>query len=143
MNKENLKNNLMESLSKVYFMEVFTHLTEFLQGELFVLYFLSQNKDEVLSPSTISNNLHMSRPRVTNTLATLKKKGFVSTLNSLEDRRRIQVSLTEKGISYIEEKRKNIEDYFNAFLDRFGERDTIELIRLIDLAVDTMTGKEK
>ncbi|NLZ81998.1 MAG: MarR family transcriptional regulator [Clostridiales bacterium] len=143
MNKENLKNNLMESLSKVYFMEVFTHLTEFLQGELFVLYFLSQNKDEVLSPSTISNNLHMSRPRVTNTLATLKKKGFVSTLNSLEDRRRIQVSLTEKGISYIEEKRKNIEDYFNAFLDRFGERDTIELIRLIDLAVDTMAVKEK
>ena len=143
MNKENLKNNLMESLSKVYFMEAFTHLTEFLQGELFVLYFLSQNKDEVLSPSTISNNLHMSRPRVTNTLATLKKKGFVSTLNSLEDRRRIQVSLTEKGISYIEEKRKNIEDYFNAFLDRFGERDTIELIRLIDLAVDTMAVKEK
>ncbi len=143
MNKENLKNNLMESLSKVYFMEAFTHLTEFLQGELFVLYFLSQNKDVALSPSIISSKLHMSRPRVTNTLAALRKKGFVSTLDSLEDRRRIQVILTEKGTAYIEKKRENIEEYFNIFLERFSEKDAVELIRLIDLAVDTMAVKEK
>lgn len=142
MEKEKLKNSLIESLSKVYFMEAFCHLTEFLQGELFVLYFLAQNKDLELNPSIISSNLHISRPRVTNTLATLKKKEFVETEESLEDRRRIRVAITEKGLIYLEEKRRKVEEYFNVFIERFSEKDTMELIRLINLAVDTMAMKE-
>lgn len=143
MSREHLKTSLMDSLSKIYFMEAFSHLTEFLQGELFVLHFLSQNKDMELNPSIISSHLHMSRPRVTNTLTGLRKKGLISTKSSMEDRRKIQVALTEKGLSYIEEKRKKVEECFDVFLERFEEKDTIELIRLIDLAVDTMIIKEK
>lgn len=139
MSKEDLKNQLIESLSKIYFMEAFSQLTEFLQGELLVLYFLSQNTDMDLNPSIISSKLHISRPRITATLTTLGKKGFVTTKISKEDRRRIKVMLTPKGYSYIEEKRKNVENYFNVFVEKMDQEDTIELVRLIDLTVDIMS----
>lgn len=142
MDKEDLKNKLIESLSEMYFMEAFSQLTEFLQGELLVLYFLSQNTDMDLNPSIISSKLHMSRPRITATLTNLGKKGYVTTKISKEDRRRIKVMLTPKGFSYIEEKRKNVESYFDVFVEKMELKDTLELVRLIDLTVEIMSQME-
>lgn len=142
MENEDIKNKLIESLSKMYFMEVFNQLTEFLQGELLVLYFLSQNTDMDLSPSIISSKLHMSRPRITATLTTLGKKGFVTTKISKMDRRRVKVILTSKGLSYIEEKRRNIERYFDVFVGKMARKDILELVRLIDLTIDIMSQME-
>ncbi len=142
MEQGDLKNELIESLSKIYFMEAFSQLTEFLQGELLVLYFLSQNTDMDLNPSLISSKLHISRPRITATLTTLGKKGYVTTKISKEDRRRIKVMLTSKGFSYIDEKRKNVENYFDVFVEKMDQKDILELIRLIDLTVDIMSTLE-
>lgn len=71
MENNNLLNQLILSLEKVYYMEGFTHLTEFLQGELYILHYMSQNLQKEINPSTLSEKLHMSRPRVTAILNTL------------------------------------------------------------------------
>lgn len=136
MHNNLLKNKLIESLGKIYYMEAFNQLTEFLQGELYVLYFLAQNQDAEINPSILSNNLHISRPRITATLSTLRKKKYVETINCDYDRRKVLVIITSEGLNYIERKKKNVDKYFELFIKGLGEENSKELIRLIDLAVD-------
>ena len=139
MDKELLKYELIKSLSNIYFMDAFSQLTEFLQGELKLLYFLLENENRKISPSDLSEKLHISRPRTTAALTTLKNKGYVTTKESIEDRRRIYVRLTPKGEAFIEKKKDNVEGYFDKYVDSLGEKDTKELIRLINLSIEIMT----
>ncbi len=142
MDKTNLLTELISSLEKVYYMEGFTHLTEFLQGELYLLHYMSQNLQEEINPSTLSEKLHMSRPRVTTVLNTLKKKGYVETQQDEKDRRRMTVKITDKGLSLINEKEGNATEYFHFFIDAVGEENTRDLIRIINLAVRKMESIE-
>lgn len=143
MDKEILKLKLISSLEKVYYMEAFSQLAEFLQGELYILRFLALNKSEEIGPSELSDILHMSRPRVTATVSALKKKGFVSTEMDENDRRRQRVNISKKGIEFIKQKQENVENNFEEFIRGIGEKDTLELIRIINLAVHIMENKDK
>lgn len=142
MDSKHLKNKLIGSLGKIYYMEAFNQLTEFLQGELYVLYFLAQNQDMEINPSILSDNLHISRPRITATLSTLRKKKYVETINSDYDRRKILVIITSEGLNFIERKKENVDKYFELFIEGLGEENSKELIRLIDLAVDIVNQDE-
>lgn len=143
MNNEDLKLGLIKSLEKVYYMEAFSQLAEFLQGELYILRFLALNKSEEMGPSELSDRLHMSRPRVTATVSALKRKGFVSTETDENDRRRQRVNISKKGIEFIRQKQENVENNFEEFIKGIGEKDTLELIRIVNLAVDIMANKDK
>ena len=143
MNNEDLKFKLIESLEKIYYMEAFSQMADFLQGELYILRFLFLNKDEIIGPSELSNRLHMSRPRVTATIAALKKKGFVITKADEIDRRRLRINISKKGLEFIKDKQESVENNFEEFVTGIGEKDTLELIRIIDLAVDIMGDKDK
>ena len=104
MSKEDLKLELIDSLEKIYYMEAFGQLAEFLQGELYLLRFLALNNDEEIGPSELSERLHMSRPRITATISALRKKSFLVTELDEIDRRRLKVKITEEGIAYIIKK---------------------------------------
>lgn len=143
MNNSNLMNELVASLEKVYFMEAFNNLTEFLQGELYILHFLSQNLDQEIYPSGISSKLHLTRPRVTAILSTLKQKGYVETAQNEDDRRRLAVRITREGLNFINDKQKNTHAYFQLFIDSVGEENTKELIRIINLAVSEIDKKSE
>lgn len=142
MNTDELKNKLIESLGKIYYMEVFSQLTEFLQGELYVLHFLSRNTGKEINPSFLSERLHMTRPRITATLLALKNKGYVETLFSEEDGRRKIVMLTKEGLEFIMNKQTKVENNFDFLVEGLGEKDSRELVRLIDLIVNLMNTKK-
>ena len=143
METTDLKDKLIASLGKIYYMEAFSQLTEFLQGELYVLHFLSQNRGMEINPSILSDKLHMSRPRITAALTALRNKGYVETAMSEDDRRRILVILTNEGLTFIENKQKNVERNFGLFVEGLGEENATELIRLVELTVEIMTPKDK
>lgn len=142
MDKDKLKLDLIESLEKIYYMEAFSQMVEFLQGELYLLKFLTTNKDEDFGPSELSERLHMSRPRITNTISALKNKKFVTTEMDKDDRRRLKVRATEKGVKFTLEKQEIVEENFDAFIDGIGERDTLELIRIVNLAAEIMEDRD-
>lgn len=142
MSKEDLKLELIDSLEKIYYMEAFGQLAEFLQGELYLLRFLALNNDEEIGPSELSERLHMSRPRITATISALRKKSFLVTELDEIDRRRLKVKITEEGIAYIIKKQANVEENFTEFINGIGEKDTRELIRIVDLAVKIMENKQ-
>lgn len=128
----------MDSLGKIYFMEAFSQLTEFLQGELKILYYLLENPDLDLSPSDLSIRLSISRPRISAAIRNLKKKDLIHSSEVLHDKRRVHISLTEEGKNHVLEKKKNMDDYFEKYTQLFSEKDLKELIRLIELTVQIM-----
>ena len=141
MDNNELKLRLIESLEKIYYMEAFSQMTEFLQGELYLLKFLTANGGEEFGPSELSKKLNISRPRITTTISALKRKKLVFTEPDKDDRRRLKIKATEKGKKFILKKQKYVVENFDAFIDGIGAKDTLELIRIIDLAADIMRNK--
>lgn len=138
-----LRNKLTSSLARMYDIKAFSALAEFLQGELHVLHHLSQNSNLEMNPSILSDNLHVSRSRMTAALSTLREKAYVRMEMSEDDRRRMRVMLTPDGDSYIKEKQEKVERYFDVIVEGLGETNVMELIRLIELSVEIMENKEK
>lgn len=71
-----LRNELRESVNRIYDMELFSSLTELVQGENHVLQYLVQHRDDEINPSLLSDHLHVSRSRITAALTGLRKKAM-------------------------------------------------------------------
>ena len=55
------------------------------------------------TPTAIARDIHVSQATVTNILTRLSQNGLVSRAKSDDDRRSVQVSLTESGVGKVEE----------------------------------------
>ena len=133
-----LRRELIVSLQNVYQLDAFSALAELLQGESLVLNYLIFHQEEAVYPSDLSQELHLSRPRITAALSALQRKGLIAMHRSPTDRRRIQVSITEAGREIIGGRLVRMEAYFDKMLSGLGEADARELIRLIDRCVEVM-----
>ena len=61
MERTELRDRLTASLSRLYESKAFAFLAEFLQGEIRLLYHLSQARGAGMNPSTLSEKLCVSR----------------------------------------------------------------------------------
>ena len=105
------------------------------KGEDGVLLWLSCSGRDMFS-GDIVQKLGLTSGRVANILKALEKKGYITRKNDGADGRRVIVSLTESGRAYIQAVReKNIARRAN-FLEKFGEKDAAEYLRLIKKAFD-------
>ena len=138
MDNIQLRNLLITSLMKMYEMDVFRNLAIFLQGEVQVLFYLGQNIGREINPSELSDNLHVSRPRITATLASLRKKKYVSMELCKDDRRRMLVTLTPIGLDFIKDKQKQVERYFDLLVEGLEKDNVLELNRLIERSIQVM-----
>ena len=84
-----------------------------------------------LTPSELANRAWVSSARIANILRTLEAKGWVEREHSKTDRRRVHVTVTDKGRQDLEIKRREFEDRTAAFLEQLGETDTQEMVRLL------------
>lgn len=140
MKQQQLKKDLIFSLSQLYEMKAFSVLAQFLQGETQVLFFLALHRDREINPSDLSDSLHVSRSRITATLSSLRKKGYVDMELSTEDRRRMLVTLTEAGLSQILEKQKQVDSYFDQLVAGLGEETTLQLNQIIRQCIPIVSG---
>ena len=84
-----------------------------------------------LTPSELADRAWVSSARIANILRALETKGWVEREHSKTDRRRVHVTVTDKGRQDIEIKRREFEDRAAAFLEQLGETDTQEMVRLL------------
>ena len=68
---------------------------------------------------------------VSSILRALEAKGWVEREHSKTDRRRVHVTVTDKGFQDLEIKRREFEKRTAAFLEQLGETDTQEMVRLL------------
>lgn len=133
-----LRRELIVSLQNVYQLEAFSALAELLQGESLVLNYLLFHQEEPIYPSDLSQELHLSRPRITAALQSLQRKELIAMHRSPADRRRVQVSITDAGREAIGARLVRMEAYFDKMLSGLGEPDARTLIHLINRCVEVM-----
>ncbi|MEE0449585.1 MAG: winged helix DNA-binding protein [Collinsella sp.] len=84
-----------------------------------------------LTPSKLADRAWVSSARIANILRALEAKGWIVREHSTTDRRRVHVTVTDKGRQGVETKRRELEDRTAAFLEQLGEADTQEMVRLL------------
>ena len=136
MEKSELREALMQQLWRLNKLDLMVSLREFIEGELAALYYLSGCEGAV-TPSQISENLRVSRARAANILRALRRKKFVEMNIAADDRRKMDVCLTEQGRRYCEEKYDYIVRHFDLYVDVLGEKDIAELTRLLKKTADS------
>ena len=133
MELDNLNNEFFEIIGKCYHdYNSFNIFSEYYQGEMRILSFLSKCDTNNVLPTNLVKELNMSSPRISSALKNLEKKGFINREFSTTDRRKVYVNITNTGKQYVFKKTSEIYNLFYAMFKELGIDDTKELIRIID-----------
>jgi len=106
------------------------HFSEGLRGEMFVLFYIMKTGGKAI-PGQISSSVGVSSARIAMALNSLEEKGLITREIDIEDRRKINVELTQKGQEYVEEEQKRQVENVKGVLMSLGEKDAKELVRII------------
>jgi DNA-binding MarR family transcriptional regulator len=109
-------------------------ISENMQGEALAMLYVLEQKDIVL-PSEMSNEMNISSARVAAMLNSLESKELITRQIDKTDRRKILVSLTQKGIELALKHRQQVENHTAQILELLGEHDASELIRITEKLV--------
>jgi len=104
-------------------------LTESMHGEAMALHHIAKSSGQII-PSEISSAIGISGARIAATLNSLESKGYITRQIDLNDRRRILVTLTEKGREQEEAHRRQQFEIIKKMLEQLGEHDAKEYIRI-------------
>lgn len=129
---------LRTSILNVYDIPVIKEMTDFVSGETAYLNHLYSCKDNEMCLSDISHMLNVTKGRITAMTNSLSKKGFVVPTVDPTDRRRLLLSLTEKGKVYIAEKRERVDTAIDQYISYVGEEQVERIITVLNEAVVTM-----
>ncbi len=100
------------------------------RGEANLLLSLARSGREMLA-GELSKSSGLSVSRVTNILNSLEKKELITKRSDDVDKRKVYVSLTDAGRSYIIEGHGKIVGQYEKVFRRLGEEDSMEYLRLI------------
>lgn len=131
-----LRNELADSLIRIYSLDIIPVFANFLQGEQAVL--LALSKFHFTTSTQICKSTGIAKNRMSAIVNSLKKKSYINVLPDDDDKRKMNLSLSDLGRAFILTK----ENQANIILDRFvnvvGENSIKELIKIIDGAVEKM-----
>lgn len=113
----------------------FSRLEKSNQGESMIIKFLD-HANQPTSPKQLADALNLSSARIAVVLGNLEKKGQVIRKIDQEDRRRINVTLTEAGKKVAKIQKKQMRDKIIQIFEQMGEQDTEQFIGLIAKFVD-------
>lgn len=91
-----------------------------------------------LSPGEIARTTRVTDARVANALRVLESRGLVERRTSEKDRRRVEVSLTEKGREDIRNRDREGVRFTVAFLRDLGADDARDLVRLLGRVIEVV-----
>lgn len=102
-----------------------------MRGEKSVLLYLFDHREGVTA-GELSKALEIGSGGIANLLNGLEKKELIGRSMSPFDRRKVIVTLSAKGIDEIAQKRAEVLAHTKELLERLGEKDTAELIRILE-----------
>lgn len=102
-----------------------------IRGEMAVLRLLSQIGTGQ-NPGEIAARLNMTTSRIAAVLNSLEKKQLILRISDPSDRRRMLVSLTEKGEKTCLERREDAKNHLIQMLMRLSEEDAETFVRLCE-----------
>lgn len=124
--KESMKVNFRKLMHEwIFFQMKFIREEGLAIPQLFTLRYLYYNHPKDLS--SIAGFLGVSKPTITGIMNTLEKEGFVSRKHDTDDRRRIDIVLTEKSLNLFRKSESMTTFVFEEFINSIPE-DSLEKI---------------
>lgn len=122
---------LLEALHAFLNTPLFEEVSSLFKGENRILHYLYQEQRNDVTPSELSEQLHVTRARVTAAVKELQKKEYVQAVHPKTDRRRVYLMLTPLGTSYIVERIHSVQQCIETLQKGLGETDVLEIVRLL------------
>lgn len=139
MDYSELEAELFEKMYLFHKSKQLKGMNDSFQGEAIILQRLYLHGDDML-PSEISNDLSVSTARIAAVLGNLEKRGFITRQIDKSDRRRILVALTTEGKEIAKKQRKEIQNDMIKTLQKLGEHDAKEFVRIIGRLSEISNG---
>ncbi len=134
MLEDDLGEELYSLLAELLNRKINRTVQDSIRGEYGVLRYLMYVQDNVTA-GTLTEQLHVVPGRMTDILKSLENKGFIRRCRDEEDKRRVNVCITQNGMAEAEEKRNYIADEYKGLFHILGKEDTEELIRLLKIVL--------
>ena len=100
--------------------------------QLNILYLLAKRHPAKLNANQLKEKIIVGKPDITRLVDRLVNKGYVSRETCMENRRKIDISITEKGLQVFEEAHnKGKESVGSFFMDFLNERESKALFKLL------------
>ena len=122
---------LLEALHAFLNTPLFEEVSSLFKGVNRILHYLYQEQRNDVTPSELSEQLHVTRARVTAAVKELQKKEYVQAVHPKTDRRRVYLMLTPPGTSYIVERIHSVQQCIETLQKGLGETDVLEIVRLL------------
>ena len=132
MNTDDLGEELYNLLAQVLNRKENRAFFDSIRGEYGVLWYLLTTK-RVVNAGELREKLHVVPGRMTDILTALEKKKLISRYRDNQDRRIVNVELTEAGKKEAEERRSKIHEEYRNLFEILGYEDAKELIRLLGI----------
>lgn len=134
MREEDLGDELYNLLAEFLNRRINRAVQDSIRGEYGVLRYLMYVQDNVTA-GILNEQLHVVPGRMTDILKSLENKGLIRRYKDDEDKRRVNVCITDAGRTEAEEKRKYIADEYEGLFKILSKDDTEELIRLLKIVL--------
>lgn len=141
MVNKKISNDFIESLVKIYNLDVINLLLEFVQGEqavLFAIYLSNVN-----TASKLAEKLNVSKSRMTFIINNLIKKNYLTTYQNEEDKRIKHLKLTSQGASFIREREHIALTVLNIYVEKMGKDKIKNLTELLNDTAKIMEMEEE
>ena len=112
-------------------------VSETMRGEAAVMRLLMR-EGRSLTPGEVTRALGMTSSRIAAVLGALEKKEFILREADTQDRRRVYVTLTDRGRAFCEEKQRCAVGDLSALLCQLGEEDAALFVRLSRRVMEMM-----
>lgn len=124
---------LFEYMQRTLKLDMFKNLNDISQGEMAVLGYLSFQHDGATA-GELSAAFEVGTSRTAAILNTLEKKEFARRAHDKLDKRRVLVFISNKGKAEVCRKRAAAIDCMMDFLEKLGDEDAAEAIRIVKKA---------
>ncbi|MBQ7885639.1 MAG: winged helix-turn-helix transcriptional regulator [Clostridia bacterium] len=127
---EALALNLMQALDQRRKGPPHEEVSQTMRGEMAVLRLL-EHEGAPLTAGDISRLLTMRTSRIAAVLGSLERKDMVRRQADARDRRRVQVTLTDKGRAFCLQRKREALWHMTALLTRLGQEDAAHFVRIM------------
>jgi len=98
---------------------------------------------ERIRVSDLSNRMRVSSPTITRQLDSLEAQGFVTRTQSKNDKRAVDLALTEKGSEALRRHREMMESNMRELAELLGNDNSELLVKLLNTTSDFFVEKQK
>ena len=139
MDKQQAALELLEKMRMLRKTRPHQVISDSLHGEAYILEYISLQPQGII-PRDISREMNISSARVAMSLNRLEEKGLITRRPDTLDRRRILVTITEKGSCTAENTRNSVLAHAVKMLDLLGDHDSTEYLRITGRLVDLISS---